>query len=554
MSFTTVMYFAFLLVGIIVYYILPKKIQWAWLLVMSYAYYFTFSIKTSVFMIFTTTVIYIGGRWLDKINRESKSYIAEHKAELSRDEKKAYKEKTKHQKRRVLALLLILAFGLLAVVKYADFMIANIDALVLAIGHGQYLNPINLVLPIGISFYTFQSASYVIDVYQGKYESEKNPFKLALFVSFFPQILQGPIGRFDRLGHQFFEGHKFNLTQIQFGLQRIGWGLFKKVVLADRTAPVVLEIFTNYESYGGFYNILAVLLYTVQLYMDFSGGIDIVIGSAQMFGIELDENFRQPFFSKSIGEFWRRWHITLGTWMKDYIFYPLSLSKAMNHFGKWSKKHFGNTFGRTIPICFANLLIFFVVGIWHGAAWKYIAYGMYNGVIIAFSNLMEPVYHKGIEFFHINSESRGWKVFQIIRTFILVNVGWFFDMGEGLRPALSMIKRVFWNMNITQLTDGSMLKLGMNSRDYIIVVIGCLIVFVVSVLKEKGIKIRETIAARPLPVRWVLYYGMILLILLLGFTGETQGFIYANFQMIHLKRQVRSVGMHLNFKIICTKY
>lgn len=529
MSFTTVMFFLFLIIGLIIYYIIPKKIQWVWLLLLSYAYYFTFSYKTALFMVFTTIMIYCGGIWLEKINTEGKDYIKKNKETLTKDEKKAYKDKTKHAKRRVLVLMILLNFGMLAVVKYLNFFIANIDSLVLAIGHGQYFDPINIALPIGISFYTFQSVSYVIDIYQGKYASEKNPFKFALFVSFFPQLLQGPIGRFNRLGTQLYEAHKFDLVAIQYGLQRIGWGLFKKVVLADRAAPLVTEVFNNYQKYGGFYIIVAVLMYCVQLYMDFSGGVDIVIGVAQMFGITMDENFRQPFFSKSIGEFWRRWHITLGTWMKDYIFYPLSLSGCMHRFSKWSMKHFGKTLGRTLPICFANLLIFFIVGIWHGAAWKYIAYGMYNGVIIAFSNLMEPVYHKGLSACHIDSNSKGWKVFQIIRTFILVNIGWYFDMAVSFRAALSMMKHTFTDLHLSQLTDGSMYALGMSKRDFIYVLFGCLIVLVVSILKEKNISIRESLANRNIVVRWAVYYGLILLILLLGYTGAAQGFIYANF-------------------------
>lgn len=262
--------------------------------------------------------------------------------------------------------------------------------------------------------------------------------------------------------------------------------------------------------------------------MDFSGGIDIVIGAAQMFGITMDENFRQPYFSKSIGEFWRRWHITLGTWMKDYIFYPMSLSKKMNKFGKWGKKHFGNTFGRTLPICFANIVIFFIVGIWHGAAWKYIAYGLYNGFIIAISNLLEPVYKKLLNKFHINATSRGWTLWQIIRTFILVNIGWYFDMADSVSQALCMIRWSIQGFSLSQF-NSSLLDLGIEARDYIIIIAGCIIVFIISVLKEKGIAIRESIAAKPLAVRWAAYYALIAVILIFGYIGATQGFIYANF-------------------------
>lgn len=528
MAFTTIAFFMFLLVGIIIYYILPKKAQWVWLLILSYLYYFTFSIKASLFMVFATVTIYIGGILLDRIQNKGNEYLEANKDTISKDEKKKYKNAIKRNKRIVLLIIILLDFGMLATVKYADFAIQNINAVLGRFG----VNPIGLIgigLPLGISFFTFQSVSYIVDVYQGKYECQKNIFKMGLFVSFFPQLLQGPIGRYDRLGKQLYEGHKFNLRNIEFGLQRIGWGLLKKVVLADRAAVVVLEVFNNFQMYNGFHYILAVLMYSVDLYMDFSGGIDVVIGAAQMFGITMDENFRQPYFSKSIGEFWRRWHITLGTWMKDYIFYPMSLSKKMNKFGKWSKKHFGNTIGKTLPICFSNIVIFFVVGIWHGAAWKYIIYGLYNGFIIAFSNLMMPVYKKLLEKFHINPNNKVWVLWQIIRTFILVNIGWYFDMANSVSQALSMIKWSIIGFRFSQFNIHDLLSMGIGARDYIIIIIGCIVVFIVSVLKEKGVNIRESIACKPLVVRWGIYYAMIVVILIFGYIGATQGFIYANF-------------------------
>ena len=312
MSFTTVAFFVFLLAGIVVYYVLPKNVQWIWLLILSYIYYFTFSIKASLFMVFATVTIYFGGIWLQNIQNTGDRYLKDNKETLSREDKKAYKESLRRKKRWVLFLILLLDFGMLAVVKYSNFAIENINSVLGLIGK-EPIGLLGMGLPLGISFFTFQSVSYAIDVYQGKYECEKNIFKMGLFVSFFPQLLQGPIGRYDRLGKQLYSGHSFNLKNVEYGLQRIGWGLFKKVVIADRAAVLVLNVFNNYEAYSGFHYIMAVLMYSVDLYMDFSGGIDIVIGAAQMFGITMDENFRQPYFSKSIGEFWRRWHITLGT-------------------------------------------------------------------------------------------------------------------------------------------------------------------------------------------------------------------------------------------------
>ena len=529
MSFSTVLFFAFLIVGLVVYYVLPKKLQWIWLLIISYAYYFSYSVKTSVFLVFTTLVTYAGARLLDKFNTEGKEYIAANKQTMSKEEKKTYKEKLKKKKRLVVWAMIVLAFGLLAAVKYGNFIITNIDALVLAIGHGQYFNPPSIILPLGISFYTFQSFSYIVDVYHAKYAAEKNVFKYALFVSFFPQLLQGPIGRFDRLAHQLYEGHSFELKRIEFGIQRVMWGLFKKMVLADRVAGVVSEIFTNYASYGGWYNIVAVLLYSIQLYADFSGGIDIVIGTAQMFGITMDENFRQPFFSRSISEFWRRWHITLGTWMKDYIFYPFSLSKCMNKFGKWCKKHIGSYAAKTLPVCLADILVFFVVGIWHGAEWKYIMYGLYNGFIMAFSSFAQPAYNWLHTKTHIDKDSKGWKLVQIIRTFILVNIGFYFDMAPGMVDALVMIKQSITGFSLSQVGIAAFKPLGMESRDFVIVLAGCIIIFIVSIIKEKGISVRESLAAKPVAIRWAVYYGLIIFTLVFGATAASTGFLYANF-------------------------
>ena len=287
MSFTTVAFFVFLLAGIVVYYVLPKNVQWIWLLILSYIYYFTFSIKASLFMVFATVTIYFGGIWLQNIQNTGDRYLKDNKETLSREDKKAYKESLRRKKRWVLFLILLLDFGMLAVVKYSNFAIENINSVLGLIGK-EPIGLLGMGLPLGISFFTFQSVSYAIDVYQGKYECEKNIFKMGLFVSFFPQLLQGPIGRYDRLGKQLYSGHSFNLKNVEYGLQRIGWGLFKKVVIADRAAVLVLNVFNNYEAYSGFHYIMAVLMYSVDLYMDFSGGIDIVIGAAQMFGITMD--------------------------------------------------------------------------------------------------------------------------------------------------------------------------------------------------------------------------------------------------------------------------
>lgn len=530
MSFTTTVFFVFIFAGLIAYYCIPLKYRWLVLLIMSYAYYMSYRVKGAVFLVFTTITVYITGIVLENIQRKADAYLAENKQSLQKEEKKRYKNRIKHEKRIVLVITLVLNFGMLAVIKYNNFAISGINMLADRFQMGMHIPGIDIIAPIGISFFTFQATSYAIDVYQGKYLCEKNPFKFALFVSFFPQIMQGPIGRYNRLASQLFEGNRYSLKNIQFGLQRIGWGLFKKLLLADRAGVFVQASFAESNGYHGIIRIIGVLMYSIQLYMDFSGGIDIVIGVAQMFGIKMDENFRQPYFSKSISEFWRRWHITLGTWMKDYIFYPFSLSKGVNRLTKWGKKHIGSYLGKMLPICFANLLIFFIVGIWHGSESRYIAYGLYNGIIIAVSNLLEPMYKKTLTMLHIKSDSKPWKVFRIIRTFILINIGWVFDCSiSGLRNALLTIKMFFMNWDIAQLNGATFGQIGLSINDYIIIAIGCLIVFVISVLKEKGVNIRESISNRPLIIRWAIYYGFFVAIIVYSFVLDNSGFMYAAF-------------------------
>lgn len=508
MSLISMEFLIFVGIAVIGYYLIPKRFQWIWLLIFSYIYYASSGIKILFFLLYTTITTYGTGRLLDQVNHK----------ELSRNEAKS-------RKRRILIGCLLLNFGMLAVLKYTNFAIENVNAIFHAGISFQ-----KLILPLGISFYTFQSMGYIIDVYWGKYEAEKNPFRFALFVSFFPQLLQGPIGRFDRLARQLYEQHSFDLLKAQYALQLMLWGFFKKLVLADRAAVVVNQVFQNYTQYSGVTNIVALLMYSIQLYMDFSGGMDVVMGVAALFGVELDQNFKRPYFATSITDFWHRWHITLGTWMKDYIFYPVSLSKWMGKFGKWSKKAFGKKTGRVVPICVANIIVFLVVGIWHGAAWKYIAYGLYNGLIIAISSLLAPLYRKGFKKFHINPKSGAWHIVEILRTFLLVNISWYFDMAVSLSAAFAMMKSTVTGFSLATLTDGSLMMLGLDKLDYMILAMGCLVVFLVSFLQERGIKIRESLGRKPLVIRWAVYGMLVFGIPMFGYVMTTTGgFIYAQF-------------------------
>ncbi len=512
MSLVSTEFLIFVLVSVIGYYLIPKKGQWFWLLMFSYLYYLSSGVGVFLFLLSSTLTTYAAGYRLEMLEKSVTD------TEIGKNEKK-------RKKKRVLILTLVFNFGILGILKYSGFFLENINLLF----HTGFSFQ-SLILPLGISFYTFQSMGYLMDVYWGKCKAEKNVGHFALFVSFFPQLLQGPIGRYGRLADQLYLPHSFSLERIKFGIQRILWGYFKKLVLADRAGVVVNQVFQNYTEYTGWSVILAVLCYSIQLYADFSGGIDVVIGTAELFGITLDENFKRPFFAVSITDFWHRWHITLGTWMKDYVFYPLSLSKWMGRFGKWCKKYFGKKTGRVLPICAANIVVFLIVGVWHGAAWKYIVYGLYNGLLIALASLCAPLFQKGFAITHIDPKSFGWKIVRIIRTFFLVNISWYFDMALSLSAAFIMMKNTFTDLRLSALYDGTLLQLGLDRLDYIQLIFGIVLLLIVGILQERGVQIRQSIAKCPLLIRWGIWMMLLFALPFLGYiTAGKGGFIYAQF-------------------------
>ena len=513
MSFVSLKFVIFLLIAVLGFYNIPKRWQWVWLLAFSYVYYASAGLKIVPFLLFSTFVTYTAGLLLGKI-----------------DQSRFEKNQKQRRKRLVLIMTLLLNFGMLFIMKYTNFALANLNLL-----FGSHLSFQTLLLPLGISFYTFQSSSYIIDIYWEKFEAEKNFFRFALFVSFFPQILQGPIGRFDRIAHQLYEEHTLDWPRMERSLQYILWGLFKKMVLADNAARFVDEIFarSNFHKYSGTMILVAILGYSIQLYGDFSGGMDVVKGIAGLFGIEMDENFKRPYFATSLADFWHRWHITLGTWMKDYVFYPVSLSKPMNKFGKFTRRVFGKNIGRALPIGLANLLVFFLVGVWHGANWKYIVYGLFHGLIIAISGLMMQTTRQWKNNRHITDASTPWRVFQIARTFLLVNISWYFDRADDLNHAFALFNKTVTDFHISELWDGSFLLNGVTRitpQYYFIVLVACLALFAVSYLQEKGIQVGERLRSKPIIFRFTVYLILLYALPLLGtLSSSSGGFIYAQF-------------------------
>ncbi|HUM82491.1 MAG TPA: MBOAT family O-acyltransferase [Lachnospiraceae bacterium] len=529
MSFMSLIFLIFVAVSVAGYYLIPKKFQWIWLLIFSYIYYISSGIRILFFILFSTAVTYAAGVLMHKIDAAAKAGADDNSSD-SRNNRESERKLRAKKKKTIIVLALLLNFGMLAVIKYSNFAITNINML-----FGSKIEAVDFLLPLGISFYTFQATGYILDVYWGRCEAELNPLRYALFVSFFPQIMQGPIGRYSRLAHQLYEKHAFDPVRTEKALMRIAYGYFKKIIIADGAYYYMAAVFNSYADYPGV-GLLGVLAYSAELYADFSGGIDIVIGIAELFGITMDENFRQPFFSISITDFWHRWHITLGTWMKDYLFYPISLSGWMGKFGKFCRSKMGKTIGRALPICIANIIVFLVVGIWHGPAWHYIFYGLYNGIIIGISGLLAKPFRNWKKALHITDKTRWFHIFQIVRTFILVNISWFFDCSDTLPQAFTMIRNFFTHFDFSPFFTEKLVVVGNGSLDITfinlyVVLAACAVVFTVSVLRERQVDVRSAIIRWPFAFRAVLYIAVIFAIPMLGHTPSVEGggFIYANF-------------------------
>lgn len=530
MFFTSYEFLGFISLVFVLYYLIPKRAQWMFLLAASYVFYFAADPRYLVYLIATTAAVYAAARVIGASQERQALYLKEHKAEMSREERKAYKDGRQRVRLRWLVFCLLFNIAILAAVKYGNFFIANINGVLGALGQTGGLSFLSLVLPLGISFYTFQALGYLIDVYRGTVPAERNFFRFALFVSFFPQLIQGPISRFDDLSKTLYERHDFSSRAVSFGLQRMLWGYFKKLVIADRLLTGVSCIIGAPETYHGAYALVGMLFYTVELYADFTGGIDITIGIAQVLGVTVQENFRRPYFSKSLKEYWRRWHISMCSWFRDYVFYPVSVGRPMQRFSKFLRAHVGERWGKRLPVYLSSFVVWFCTGIWHGASWNFVVWGLANWLVLMVSEELEPLYER----FHRRfSWAAGWpcKCFQVARTFLLICVLNLFDCYVRAADTMRMLGSVFTAGNWRVLWDGSLMELGITALDYGILAVGVLILLAVGLVQRSG-SVREKIAARAYPLRVVIWFGLFLSVLLLGTYGigyDASQFIYNRF-------------------------
>ena len=346
------------------------------------------------------------------------------------------------------------------------------------------------------------------------------------------QIVQGPIGRYDHLAHQLYEPHNFDYKQFKFGIQLLLWGLFKKLVVADRATVFISAVIPNYENHGGSVVGLAVLMFVLQVYADFSGGMDIARGVAQCMGIELELNFKRPNFAVSISDYWQRWHRTLGSWMRDYLLYSVALSKPFTKLNKWSRRKMGNYLGKLFPTCLAMTIVFFVVGIWHGPGWKNIAFGFYNGFWIVCGILLAtPILNFRKKHPTIDINKPLWRILAVLKTFVIVYIGKFFAAAPSFKVALKMMRKTFFSPSL--LTDTAIFdNTGFTSQEFIVVLCGVVVMFLVGLYQEingEG-SLREGIAKKNIVIRWSLYFAIIFAILLFSAgAGAGGGFVYEQF-------------------------
>lgn len=476
MDFISATYLIALFILLIVYYTIPKNRQWISLLVFSMIFYSLFSVKMWIFMLFTAVTTYLYGIYF----KRSKSLLTV-----------------------TISVNILLLFGLKLCA--ADFNFVK----------AYDLQRFAFLIPVGISFYTLQTIGYMVDVYKGSVSEERNFFRYLLFIIYFPQILQGPIPKYDHLKQELFGKHEFSEENISKGFYLLLWGYFQKMVIADRCNIVVNQIFSNYTAYEGFYLIMAGVLYSIQLYTDFAGCVCIAMGSSQMLGINLKSNFNHPYFAVSIKDFWRRWHISLSNFLRDYVYIPL----GGNRKGKLRK--------------YIHLMItFFVSGLWHGEGLHFIVWGLLHGIYQVFGEILAPVRGAFLKITGTQKNSLTHIFISRITTFFMVMIAWVFFRAESVKQALYIVVHMFTKWNPWIFVSGELYTLGIKEEEWALLLFAFVAMIIVAVLHEKKVGIRDLFYKQPLFFRWAVLLCIIFSILITGIYGplyDSAQFIYGGF-------------------------
>ncbi len=421
------------------------------------------------------------------------------------------------KRKNYLLLSLVANIGVLVVFKYYNFLNTNLSAL---LGTAHIQNPIpylSILLPIGLSFHTFQAMSYTIEVYRGNQKAERHFGIYALYVMFYPQLVAGPIERPQNVIHQFYEKHDFDYKRVISGLQLMIWGMFKKVVIADRLSIMVNAVYGNPTQYEGPSLVLATVMFAFQIFCDFSGYSDIAIGAAEVMGFKLMKNFDRPYFSKTISEFWRRWHISLSTWFRDYLYIPLGGNRVAK-----SRQYF-------------NLFITFMIsGVWHGASWNFIIWGSLHGFYLVFAQITEKTRNQITDFLHLRNYSFLYKILQICLVFVLVDFAWIFFAAHSFGDAVNIIQHLGegWNTFFQDIQDKDFIRkfifLGESKQLFLLVFVAIIVMEIVHIF-QRNASLRQKIEALPSYQRWFFYVGILTAIIFFGAFDAPSQFIYFQF-------------------------
>ena len=488
MLFNSLQFVVFFPIVIILYFLTPYKKRWILLLIASYYFYMCWKVDYIILIMISTLIDYICSNKMSQIN-----------------------EKIKRKKWLLLSIFSNL--GILFGFKYFNFFSENIQSLFNHYNIFYEMPFFNVLLPVGISFYTFQTLSYTIDVYNGKTAAQKHLGVFAVYVSFFPQLVAGPIERSNHLLPQFFRKHDFSYNRVKSGLQKMLWGFFKKIVIADNLAILVDGVYNNVGNYNGLALIVATIFFTFQIYCDFSGYSDIAIGTAKVMGFELRENFKRPYFSKSIREFWQRWHITLSTWFRDYVYIPLGGNRTI----KW--RWYYNIF-----------ITFLVSGLWHGANWTFVIWGALHGSYLISALILSPQKKKISLFIQSQNKSLD-KLMDVVITFVLVAFAWIFFRANNIEDAIYIINNLF--LSSTEILNLSELKiqfrgLGLFQEDLIKCLMLIIILFIYSSYERSG-DVWGKLQKKPKWIRWSIYYILAYGILFIAPHSNVNNFIYFQF-------------------------
>jgi D-alanyl-lipoteichoic acid acyltransferase DltB (MBOAT superfamily) len=480
------------------------------------------------FILFTSAVIWFSARQIGLLYEKQNAELAA--GDLDKAAKKEIRETYKKKARKILILALILCIGILCVTKFTKYAVHYLNLIATSLNGSAPFNAAWLLVPLGISYYTFSTVGYVLDVYWKRYTYEKNFLRFFLYAIYFPHIVQGPISRYNLLGQELKKELRFDSRRIAFGMELMLWGFFKKLVIADRLNIFVSAVYDG-KSHSGCLYLVAMIFDAFQIYTDFSGYTDIVRGASQMFGVELEQNFNHPFFSKTVPEYWRRWHMTLGGWFKDYVYYPCTISRFMKNLNKKTKKALPERMSRFITVVIPVFVTWVLTGLWHGTGKTYLAWGVYYSTLITISVAFQPEFAKLTKFLRIKTDTFSWQLFRMVRTFCCFMGGRLLTSPGSLHNTLLVIKNIIFYPRWWKLFDGTLFTLGLSVAQFVLILFCILVLWAVSMMQER-FSVREALEKQNIVFRWIIIYIAIFAIIIFGVYGlgyDASAFLYMQY-------------------------